>query len=468
MENEKNTKSKEKKVKKKKPTKKIENDLDLKTEEISILPSEKDYTESVFDGRVSQYIGWILLGIIISIGTVGLGIPFLICFILDWQFKHTKINNKELAFDGNGLQLLGKMLLWIFLSIITFGIYLIFVPISYHKWLNKHLHYKENIKPLINNSKFSGNTWDLIGFKLYQYIINTLSFGLLYPFTETMLINFYITHYKIDNDELEFDGKTYQLYLLYIKWIICSILTLGIYAIIAIPVDRTRWITKHTNIKGQGKRRVFNPYIAWIFPVLVSLGSLLLLGYGYYNLSDTEKDNIKNHITYIEDNIKDIDSIDDIKNLITFKDYDNKESNSKLALYLNDNIDSNATIYVLDNYLVVEDSNCYVINIEDIDNIKISNKIENGKLQILKNNNDLKYTIYRDDKFYRYYYFLDSLFASFYNSNGDIKVELVNKEDYLNKLNYIEEENKLVSVNIKDRDYSELEKILKDNNIKID
>ena len=93
---------------------------------------------SEFDGNTWQLLGWRLLGLLLTIMTLGIAYPWTQVMIYRWETKHTTINGKRLYFDGTGLQLLGMSLLWLLLTVITLGIFLIFLPVSQHKWRVKH------------------------------------------------------------------------------------------------------------------------------------------------------------------------------------------------------------------------------------------------------------------------------------------------------------------------------------------
>lgn len=97
--------------------------------------------ESYFDGGLLQYIGWALLGGLLSTVTLGLGVPWAVCFIESWKAKHTVIEGRRLCFDGNGLQLFGNYIKWFLLTIITLGIYGLWLGIKMRKWVVKHTHF---------------------------------------------------------------------------------------------------------------------------------------------------------------------------------------------------------------------------------------------------------------------------------------------------------------------------------------
>ena len=98
---------------------------------------------SYFDGGLLQKIGWGLLGGLLTLVTLGLGLPWAICMTYRWETKHTVIEGRRLAFDGNGAQLFGNYIKWFLLTIITLGIYGLWVSIKLKKWIVKHTYFAE-------------------------------------------------------------------------------------------------------------------------------------------------------------------------------------------------------------------------------------------------------------------------------------------------------------------------------------
>lgn len=94
--------------------------------------------KSYFDGKLSQLVGWKLLGWLITVFTFGICFPWAICMIYTWEAKHTIINGRRLKFDGKAIQLFGNWIKWALLTIITFGIYGFWVSIKLKKWEVKH------------------------------------------------------------------------------------------------------------------------------------------------------------------------------------------------------------------------------------------------------------------------------------------------------------------------------------------
>lgn len=96
---------------------------------------------SYFDGGLLQLIGWKLLGILITVCTIGICYPWAVCMVYGWETKHTVVNGHRLAFDGNAVQLFGNWIKWFLLTIITCGIYGFWLGIALRKWKAKHTYF---------------------------------------------------------------------------------------------------------------------------------------------------------------------------------------------------------------------------------------------------------------------------------------------------------------------------------------
>ncbi|HEM1674644.1 TPA: hypothetical protein U0Y91_002986, partial [Listeria monocytogenes] len=78
---------------------------------------------SFFDGGLLQYIGWTILGTLVTICTIGICYPWALCMVYGWKINHTVIEGRRLKFQGSAVGLFGHWIKWLFLTIITIGIY---------------------------------------------------------------------------------------------------------------------------------------------------------------------------------------------------------------------------------------------------------------------------------------------------------------------------------------------------------
>ncbi len=99
-------------------------------------------SESYFDGTLSQYVGWKILGAIVTVCTLGICYPWAFCMIYSWETRHTVIEGKRLVFDGTAAQLFGLWIKWLFLSIGTIGLYSFWIGISLKEWKTEHTHFE--------------------------------------------------------------------------------------------------------------------------------------------------------------------------------------------------------------------------------------------------------------------------------------------------------------------------------------
>jgi len=106
--------------------------------DVNVNVDQGGLAQSYFDGGLAQFIGWSILGALVTICTLGICFPWSYIMILRWEAKHTVINGRRLTFDGTAVQLFGLWIKWFLLSIITLGIYGFWVGISLKKWRVKH------------------------------------------------------------------------------------------------------------------------------------------------------------------------------------------------------------------------------------------------------------------------------------------------------------------------------------------
>lgn len=98
---------------------------------------------SYFDGSVFGSLWHKLIAFLLTILSLGILLPWSVCYLLRWETKHTVIGGKRLYFDGTAMQLFGNWIKWWFLTLITIGIYGIVVHIRLKQWVVKHTIFEE-------------------------------------------------------------------------------------------------------------------------------------------------------------------------------------------------------------------------------------------------------------------------------------------------------------------------------------
>lgn len=93
---------------------------------------------SYFDGGLLSYIGYVLLGSLITGLTFGICYPFALVLIYRWKINHTVVEGRRLQFHGTAIGLFGQWIKWFLLTIVTFGIYGFWVFIKLEQWKTKH------------------------------------------------------------------------------------------------------------------------------------------------------------------------------------------------------------------------------------------------------------------------------------------------------------------------------------------
>ena len=118
--------------------------------------------ESKFTGGLLGLIGVNIVTFLLSVFTLGLGIPAAICFKERWYAKHTYINGKQLVFNGTGGKLFGQYIKWILLSIITFGIYSFWLGIKMKQWVIAQTSFADENSRVTAPIKATNSPLDLI------------------------------------------------------------------------------------------------------------------------------------------------------------------------------------------------------------------------------------------------------------------------------------------------------------------
>lgn len=94
--------------------------------------------ESYFDGGLFQWIGWNIIGALVTGFTFGICYPWALCMVYGWKINHTVVNGRRLKFTGSAIGLFGNWIKWLLLCIFTLGIYSFWLGIALEKWKAKN------------------------------------------------------------------------------------------------------------------------------------------------------------------------------------------------------------------------------------------------------------------------------------------------------------------------------------------
>ena len=98
---------------------------------VGTVPGAKIYK---FSGGAASWFGTQILGVLITICTIGICYPFAVVLVERWRAKNTFLHGRQLLFIGTGWGIFGLWIKWLLLSIITLGIYTFWVYPRLMQW----------------------------------------------------------------------------------------------------------------------------------------------------------------------------------------------------------------------------------------------------------------------------------------------------------------------------------------------
>ena len=104
----------------------------------------------------------------------------------------------------------------------------------------------------MGESKFTGGAGGYIGRSLLMFpmlILGVVTFGIMLAWYSCYWKRWLIGNTYCDGYRLKFDGTTMSLWANWIKWMLLSIITIGIYSL-WIPVKALDWTARNTHFAG--------------------------------------------------------------------------------------------------------------------------------------------------------------------------------------------------------------------------
>ena len=91
-----------------------------------------------FDGGAATYVGTALLGVLVTVCTLGFCYRFALVLKERWRAKHSFIDGRQLVFTGSAWGLFGNWVKWLLLTFVTLGVYLFWVGPRITRWKWEH------------------------------------------------------------------------------------------------------------------------------------------------------------------------------------------------------------------------------------------------------------------------------------------------------------------------------------------
>ena len=105
-------------------------------------------------------------------------------------------------------------------------------------------------KEVRTDSYFDGSLIELIGWRLLAFLITIVTVGIAAPWGSRMLYSYQMKHTVYNGKRLKFEGTGGDLFVNQFKWVLFTIITLGIYAIF-VPVKKTKWVISNIHFEDE-------------------------------------------------------------------------------------------------------------------------------------------------------------------------------------------------------------------------
>ncbi len=245
-------------------------------------------TDSYFDGKVLEWLGYRILAFIITAVTFGIANAWAEKLLIAYTIDHTVYNGKRLKFEGTGASLFVQKFKWIFLTIITLGIYGFWVPIKKEQWIVSNIHFEKE-EFVKGDSYFDGGVLGIIGVNLFSNILTFISFGLLFPFVVCYRQKWFAKHTIINRKKIVFTGKSLNLIGNYLLWWFLCIITFGIFGL-WLPIKIENWKAKNTHIKLKDEAEPKTSMAPAILGIILAI--MLIVGVVSFTYKNVDFDKI--------------------------------------------------------------------------------------------------------------------------------------------------------------------------------
>ncbi len=109
---------------------------------------------------------------------------------------------------------------------------------------------EKKVKQVRTDSYFDGSLIELIGWKILALLITSITLGLGAPWGKCMLYSYQMKHTVYNGKRLKFEGTGGDLFVNMFKWLLLTIITLGIYSLF-VPVRKTKWVISNIHFEEE-------------------------------------------------------------------------------------------------------------------------------------------------------------------------------------------------------------------------
>lgn len=94
--------------------------------------------------------------------------------------------------------------------------------------------------------QFDGGAATYVGTAILGFLITVFTLGICYPFALVLKQRWKAKHSYVDGQRLVFTGSAWGLFGNWIKWLLLTVITLGIYLFWVVP-RITKWVWENTD-----------------------------------------------------------------------------------------------------------------------------------------------------------------------------------------------------------------------------
>ena len=109
---------------------------------------------------------------------------------------------------------------------------------------------QKNLNSVREESYFDGTLLGYIGWSIVAFLLTFFTLGIGAPWAACLLYSYQFKHTVYSGKRLKFEGKGGDYFLNILKWVLLSIITLGIYSIV-VPVREARWIVSKLHFEDE-------------------------------------------------------------------------------------------------------------------------------------------------------------------------------------------------------------------------